>query len=191
MSDRILFHLDDDLVEAQPGETIWQVANRLGTEIPHLCYSDAPGYRADGNCRACMVEIDGERVLSASCVRHPTPGMRVRSASDKAKSARKMVIEMLGADQPKREEAHDPNSSFWHWADHLEVADSRFPRRDSAPKPDFSHPAMAVQLDACIQCNLCVRACREVQVNDVIGMAYRASGRPVRSIGCCASAGTV
>ncbi|MCW2236887.1 formate dehydrogenase subunit alpha [Azospirillum canadense] len=173
MSDRILFHLDDELVEAQPGETIWQVANRLGTEIPHLCYSDAPGYRADGNCRACMVEVDGERVLTASCVRHPTAGMRVRSASDKAKFARKMVIEMLVTDQPKREEAHDPNSSFWHWADHLEVSDSRFPRRESAPKPDFSHPAMAVQLDACIQCNLCVRACREVQVNDVIGMALR------------------
>ena len=173
MNDRIHFHLDDQLVEALPGETIWQVANRLGTEIPHLCYSDTPGYRADGNCRACMVEIDGERVLSASCVRHPTAGMRVRSASDKAKFARKMVNEMLVADQPKREVAHDPNSTFWSWADHLDVTESRFPRRESAPQPDFSHPAMAVQLDACIQCNLCVRACREVQVNDVIGMALR------------------
>ena len=173
MSDRILFHLDDQLVEAHPGETIWQVANRLGTEIPHLCYADEPGYRADGNCRACMVEIDGERAMSASCVRHPTPGMRVRSASENAKFARKMVIEMLVADQPKREEAHDPDSKFWRWADRLEVSDSRFPSRDHAPKPDFSHPAMAVQLDACIQCNLCVRACREVQVNDVIGMALR------------------
>ncbi|AWJ85924.1 formate dehydrogenase subunit alpha (plasmid) [Azospirillum sp. TSH58] len=173
MSDRILFHLDDELVEAHAGETIWQVANRLGTEIPHLCYADEPGYRADGNCRACMVEIDGERAMSASCVRHPTPGMRVRSASENAKFARKMVIEMLVADQPKREEAHDPDSKFWRWADRLEVSDSRFPSREHAPKPDFSHPAMAVQLDACIQCNLCVRACREVQVNDVIGMALR------------------
>ncbi|CAO3437105.1 formate dehydrogenase subunit alpha [Azospirillum argentinense] len=173
MSDRILFHLDDELVEAHVGETIWQVANRLGTEIPHLCYADEPGYRADGNCRACMVEIDGERAMSASCVRHPTPGMRVRSASENAKFARKMVIEMLVADQPKREEAHDPDSKFWRWADRLEVSDSRFPSRECAPKPDFSHPAMAVQLDACIQCNLCVRACREVQVNDVIGMALR------------------
>ncbi|CAO3459762.1 MULTISPECIES: formate dehydrogenase subunit alpha [Azospirillum] len=173
MSDRILFHLDDELVEAHAGETIWQVANRLGTEIPHLCYADEPGYRADGNCRACMVEIDGERAMSASCVRHPTPGMRVRSASENAKFARKMVIEMLVADQPKREEAHDPDSKFWRWADRLEVSDSRFPSRECAPKPDFSHPAMAVQLDACIQCNLCVRACREVQVNDVIGMALR------------------
>ncbi|MDQ2104181.1 formate dehydrogenase subunit alpha [Azospirillum isscasi] len=173
MSDRILFNLDGEMVEAHPGETIWQVANRLGTEIPHLCYADEPGYRADGNCRACMVEVDGERAMSASCVRHPTPGMRVRTASENAKFARKMVIEMLVADQPKREEAHDPDSKFWRWADRLEVAESRFPSREHAPKPDFSHPAMAVQLDACIQCNLCVRACREVQVNDVIGMALR------------------
>ena len=54
-----------------PGETIWQVAQRRGTEIPHLCYCPKPGYRADGNCRACMVEIEGERVLAASCIRKP------------------------------------------------------------------------------------------------------------------------
>src|SRR5207237_2902750 len=63
-------------------------------------------------------------------------------------------------------------SRLWQWADALEVSDSRFPRRPP-PAPDCSHPAMAVQLDACIHCNLCVRACREVQVNDVIGMAGR------------------
>ena len=51
--------------------------------------------------------------------------------------------------------------------------------RESLPSPDFSHPAMRVALDACIQCNLCVRACREVQVNDVIGMAYRGHGSSI------------
>src|SRR3954469_22719810 len=60
----IQFELDGQLVEAKPGETIWQVAKRQGREIPHLCYSPAPDYRADGNCRACMVEIEGERVLA-------------------------------------------------------------------------------------------------------------------------------
>jgi len=172
MSETIAFELDGKTVEAQPGESIWQVATRLGTEIPHLCYSTAPDYRADGNCRACMVEIEGERVLAASCIRKPTPGMRVKTASESAKSARKMVFELLVGDQPARETAHDPDSKFWNWADKVGVADSRFPRREAPPK-DFSHPAMAVQLDACIQCNLCVRACREVQVNDVIGMALR------------------
>jgi formate dehydrogenase major subunit len=172
MTDAIKFLLDGDEVEAQPGETIWQVANRRGTEIPHLCYSPVPGYRPDGNCRACMVEIEGERVLAASCIRKPSAGMKVRTSSERAKESRKLVFELLVADQPARATAHDPDSKFWNWADRVAVADSRFPR-DVRPVPDRSHPAMAVHLDACIQCTLCVRACREVQVNDVIGMAAR------------------
>jgi formate dehydrogenase major subunit len=172
MTDTIKFTLDGAEVEARPGETIWQVANRRGVEIPHLCYSPAPGYRPDGNCRACMVEIEGERVLAASCVRKPAPGMKVHSASERAKDSRKLVFELLVADQPERATSHDPDSRFWNWADRVEVETSRFPV-GARPKADFSHPAMAVQLDACIHCNLCVRACREVQVNDVIGMAAR------------------
>jgi formate dehydrogenase major subunit len=172
MSEPIRFFLDGAEVEAQPGETIWQVANRRGIEIPHLCWLPKPGYRADGNCRACMVEIEGERVLAASCIRHPTPGMKVNSASERAKASRNLVFELLIGDQPDRAVAHDPNSRLWQWSDLLDVGTSRFPVR-AQPAPDRSHPAMAVQLDACIQCNLCVRACREVQVNDVIGMAGR------------------
>ncbi|HEX7389217.1 MAG TPA: formate dehydrogenase subunit alpha [Acidiphilium sp.] len=164
--------LDGKEVIAREGETIWQVANRLGTEIPHLCYSPEPGYRADGNCRACMVEIDGERVLAPSCTRKPAAGMRVKSASERASKARRMVMELLIADQPARKTSHDPDSAFWTWADRQEIAASRLPHSDRWA-PDSSHPAMRVNLDACIQCNLCVRACREVQVNDVIGMAFR------------------
>src|ERR1051325_3371565 len=172
MTDPIRFTLDGAEVEAAPGETIWQAANRRGIEIPHLCWLPKPGYRADGNCRACMVEIEGERVLAASCIRHPTPGMKVQSASERARASRELVFELLIGDQPKREAAHDPDSRLWQWADALKIEHGRFPGR-AAPAPDRSHPAMAVQLDACIHCNLCVRACREVQVNDVIGMAGR------------------
>lgn len=169
---KVQFELDGKMVEAAPGESIWQVAKREGTEIPHLCYSPEPDYRADGNCRACMVEIEGERVLAASCKRMPTVGMKVKSASERAKSARKMVMELLVADQPARETSHDPDSKFWNWADKVEVSESRFPAAERW-SGDHSHPAMSVNLDSCIQCGLCVRACREVQVNDVIGMAYR------------------
>ncbi|MGQ0675691.1 MAG: formate dehydrogenase subunit alpha [Rhodospirillales bacterium] len=172
MTKTIPFTLDGKAVEAGDGETIWQVARRVGTEIPHLCYAPEPGYRADGNCRACMVEIEGERVLAASCIRKPAPGMKVKTASDRAKASRRMVFELLLADQPKRATSHDPQSKFWKWADKVGLGESRFPDRH-APVPDRSHPAMAVNLDACINCNLCVRACREVQVNDVIGMAAR------------------
>lgn len=172
MSDTIHFILDGKEVEAQPDETIWQIARRYNTQIPHLCYSPEPGFRADGNCRACMVEIEGERVLAASCLRKPTAGMKVHTANERARTAQRMVMELLVADQPPRQVAHDRASHLWQWADRLGVSDSRLPKRESC-LPDTSHPAMHVALDACINCNLCVRACREVQVNDVIGMAYR------------------
>jgi formate dehydrogenase major subunit len=81
---KIQFELDGQQVEAINGETIWQVAKRQGREIPHLCYSPEPDYRPDGNCRACMVEIEGERVLAASCKRTPSVGMKVKSASPRA-----------------------------------------------------------------------------------------------------------
>src|SRR3954466_11273588 len=130
----IAFTLDGQEVAAREGETIWQVAQRHGTDIPHPCYAPEPGYRPDGNCRACMVEIDGERVLAASCIRTPTAGMKVKSASDRAETARKMVFELLIADQPDRNtQAHDPASKFWGWADRLGIAHSRLPGREHQP----------------------------------------------------------
>ena len=178
MSDKINFTLDDKALEASAGETIWQCAERAGIEIPHLCYSKAPDYRADGNCRVCMVEIEGERVLAASCIRQPSEGMVINSANERATTARKMVMELLVADQPPRESSHDPNSELWHWAEQMGQTESRFPARQT-PAADNSHTAMAVNLDACIHCTRCVRACREVQVNDVIGMAGRGANNKI------------
>ncbi len=173
MGDKITFELDGRVVEAAPDETIWQVAQRAGTTIPHLCWRPEKGYRADGNCRACMVEIDGERVLAASCVRKPADGMKVKTQSERATKSREMVFELLLADQPAKSVAHDPQSAFWTWVGDMGIAEtSRYPARE-AIESDTSHTAIAVNLDACIHCNLCVRACREVQSNDVIGMAYR------------------
>ncbi|MEM6662278.1 MAG: formate dehydrogenase subunit alpha [Pseudomonadota bacterium] len=171
----IKFTLDGREVEAAPGESIWEVAKREGTLIPHLCHKDAPGYRSDGNCRACMVEIEGERTLAASCIREVRDGMVVNSQCDRANKARKMVMELLVADQPEREIAHDRSSHLWDMADKQGVSTSRFPKIEEKRVPilDDSHVAMRVNLDACISCNLCVRACREVQVNDVIGMSGR------------------
>ncbi len=175
MSDKIHFMLDGQKVEATPGQTIWEVANGQGLVIPHLCHKPAPGYRPDGNCRACMVEVEGERTLVASCIREAQEGMVVTTNSARAESARKMVVEMLVTDQPDRDVAHDKSSHLWDMAEVNGIETSRFPKLtpDHVPLLDDSHVAMRVNLDACIQCGLCVRACREVQVNDVIGMAGR------------------
>lgn len=171
--------LDGMTVTAYEGETLWQVAKRAGETIPHLCFKEAEGYRADGNCRACMVEIEGERTLAASCIRPAAPGMVVRSQhSSRAVTARQGVLELLLADQPEREQSPDRSSHLWQMADLLAidvmaVKQSLPAQSQPSPAQDCSHSAMAVNLAACIDCNLCVRACREVQVNDVIGQAYR------------------
>src|SRR5438046_3754668 len=172
------FFIDDREIDIRAGETIFRAARRLDIKLPHLCYLPKPGYRPDGNCRVCMVEVEGERVLAASCIRTPTPGMKVRTQTEHAKTARRMVMELLLTDQPPKDVAHDPDSEFWKTVGRAQLAGSPFPRR-AATAPDRSHPAMAVNLDACIQCNLCVRACREVQVNDVIGMAGRGHGEKI------------
>ena len=180
--------LDGVRVQAFSGESLWQVAKRAGDRIPHLCFKDAPGYRADGNCRACMVEIEGERTLAASCIRPAMPGMVVRSASsERVRTAREGVMVLLLADQPARADSPDRSSHFWEMVDLMaldidapDAPHARLPKRREAPTPpDTSHTAMHVNLDACIDCNLCVRACREVQVNDVIGLAHRGAGAKI------------
>ncbi|MBF86783.1 MAG: formate dehydrogenase subunit alpha [Pelagibacterales bacterium] len=168
----IKFYLDDLEVIAFEDESIWEVSDRLGIRLPHLCHSAEPGYRSDGNCRACMVEIEGENVLAASCIRKPLEGMKVKTNTAKASNSRKSVFELLAADQPDRNMHPDPDSKFWKWTDDINIENNKFPKLKNVVV-DNSHTAMHVNLDACINCNLCVRACREVQVNDVIGMSYR------------------
>jgi formate dehydrogenase major subunit len=166
--DTITFNLNGRDVSALPGEPIIEVAKREGIAIPHLCYK--PGLDAVGNCRACMVEIGGERVLAPSCCRNATPGMKVTTDSERVQRAQKTVLELLLADMPER--AYTRDNELDQWAAKLNVGKPRFASREQHGA-DLSHPAIAVNLDACIQCTRCLRACRDEQVNDVIGLAFR------------------
>ena len=177
------FKLDGKTIVAYGGETILKAAKRHGVDIPHLCFKD--GYRPDGNCRACVVEINGERTLAPSCCRSATAGMEVKANSERALKSQKLVLEMLLSDMPDEgykwvgdsdaERLQQQHGELSEWANRLDVQvrpELKALRRHQ-PDADLSHPAMAVNLDACIQCNRCVRACREEQVNDVIGYAMR------------------
>jgi formate dehydrogenase major subunit len=175
------FKLDGVAMKAFENESIIDAAKRHDVDIPHLCYKE--GYRADGNCRACVVEIDGERTLAPSCCRSVTAGMNVKAFSERAVKSQKMVLEMLLSDMPdtgykwNEKDESQQHGELSEWAARMDVTvrpELKALRREQ-PKSDYSHPAMAVNLDACIQCNRCVRACREEQVNDVIGYAMRGS----------------
>jgi formate dehydrogenase major subunit len=164
----IEFKLNGETVIGRPDEPIIRTAKKHGVAIPHLCHGG--NQRSDGNCRACVVEIKGERALAPSCCRYPTQGMEVTTNSARALASQRMVLELLLSDMPEQEYTLD--NKLNNWAKRLGVGKPRFARREQ-PKADISHPAIAVNLDACIQCTRCVRACREVQVNDVIGYAGR------------------
>jgi formate dehydrogenase major subunit len=166
----VRFTLNGTAVVGRADESLIEAAARHGIEVPRLCYKE--GMRPDGNCRTCMVEIKGERVLAPSCCRYPTEGMEVTTDSPRAVASQKMVLELLLSDVP--ETSYTLDSELDRWARRLSVGKPRFAARHQ-PVQDLSHPAIAVNLDACIQCGRCVRACREEQVNDVIGYAFRGS----------------
>jgi formate dehydrogenase major subunit len=175
----VQFTLNGQSVEAPAGKSIFNIAKDLGINIPHLCHKE--GLAPDGNCRACVVEVDGERTLAPSCCRSATPGMKVRTDSERAVKSQKMVLEMLLADLPEQghkwldDRAEAPHGELSQWAEHhgVQVRPALAALQREAVPADLSHPAMAVNLDACIQCNRCQRACRDLQVNDVIGLAFR------------------
>ena len=173
------FTLNGQSVQAPAGKSIFNIAKELGIEIPHLCHKE--GLEPDGNCRACVVEIDGERTLAPSCCRSATAGMKVQTDSPRAQKSQDMVLEMLLADLPEQgykwleDDDTAPHGELSQWAQsrQVQVRPQLAALRREAVPADLSHPAMAVNLDACIQCNRCQRACRDLQVNDVIGLAFR------------------
>ena len=167
-SPTVTFTLDGQPVSGRADESILQIAQRHGVQIPHLCFS--AGLEAAGNCRVCMVEVQGERVLAASCCRQASNGMQVHSRSERALKSQQLVLELLQSDMP--EVALTRHNEVDQWAARLKVGKPRFAAR-ARVAADLSHPAIAVNLDACIQCTRCLRACRDEQVNDVIGLAFR------------------
>ncbi|HEX5137840.1 MAG TPA: formate dehydrogenase subunit alpha [Planctomycetota bacterium] len=159
--------IDGKRVGARPGMTIWEAAREAGIDVPVLCHD--PRFEPVGVCRMCAVEVEGARVMAAACVRKIEEGMVVRTASEKVERCRKMLTELLMSDQPEvsPKEGTTGGDKLWALAEKYGV-DVRLPRGNSRPE-DLSSPAIAVHHQACILCDRCIRACDEVQVNEVIG----------------------
>src|SRR5512132_2099430 len=135
----IEFKLNGQTVVGRPDEKIIETAKKHGVTIPHLCHGG--NQRSDGNCRACVVEIKGERALAPSCCRYPTQGMEVTTNSPRALASQKMVLELLMSDMPETQ--YTLNNKVDVWAKKLNVGKPRFAKRKQ-PAADLSHPGIAV-----------------------------------------------
>ena len=162
--------IDGREVTAIEGSTIWAAAKAAGIDIPVLCHDER--YDPVGVCRMCVVDV-GAPAFAASCVRACESGMQVQTATPEIERSRAVLTEMLLADQPDRE--HDPKQTTTADNELLALAD-RFgvTQNDALPRAngrgtDLSSPVIAVDHDSCILCDRCVRACDDIQGNDVIG----------------------
>ncbi len=163
----ITLHIDGREVTVSEGATIWEAALSAGIAIPTLCHQ--PGLDPVGVCRMCVVEVEGARVMAASCVRAVEPDMVVRTASDKVERCRRMLTELLMSDQPETSprQITTGDDELFALAERYAV-EVRLPRGNSRPQDDTSK-VIAVDHQACILCDRCIRACDDVQNNDVIG----------------------
>jgi formate dehydrogenase major subunit len=161
--------IDGTDVTVPAGTTIYTAAKQAGIEIPVLCHDER--FDPVGVCRMCVVDTGG-RVLAAACVRPVEDGMEVKTQTEQVERQRAQLTGLLMADQPAPEE--DPKETTT--GDNLLLALARRYSVDADNLPlargrgvDDSNPVIHVNHDACILCDRCVRACDDVQGNDVIG----------------------
>ncbi len=160
--------------EAEPGQTILEVARQHDLDIPTLCYHK--DLSPTGNCRMCMVEVKGGRFLQAACVTPVWEGMDIQTHSSKVVHDRKMTLEMMLANHPQDCITCDASGE-------CELQDLAYEYQARAPEwgskgtryPVNSdpNPFIRVDMNRCILCRRCVLACGEIQVRDVWGIANR------------------
>ena len=163
--------IDGRSLTAPAGATIWEAARSAGIDIPTLCHD--PKLEPVAVCRVCVVDVENARTLPAACIRQVEEGMAVRTDTERVRRTRRTLVELLEAGQPKADDRRKPaeQDELARLSVQLRSDPSRFAATCSNPTmpPDLSSPVIAVDLNACILCDRCIRACDDVQVNDVIG----------------------
>src|SRR5208282_4134197 len=159
--------IDGTKVAVPEGTTVFDAARLNGIAIPTLCHQQ--NETPVGVCRLCVVDVNA-RVFTASCIRPVEPGMVVKTASEKVKSARHTLIELLMSDHPTpcARQQQTGDCELETLARLENISEPRYSRRSTSRGKDSSSPSIAVDFDACILCERCIRGCSEIRENFVL-----------------------
>jgi formate dehydrogenase alpha subunit len=161
-------------VKVEGGTTILEAARTAGIEIPTLCHS--PDLKPTGNCRICVVEVQGARTLAGACHTPVADGMVIETESAKVKMARKATIELLMAAHTGEcvTDEHTGSCALRRLADRLECGAPRFFMRRPRWYPmEAANPYVLRDMSKCILCRKCISACTEIAGRNVFSLAYR------------------
>jgi predicted molibdopterin-dependent oxidoreductase YjgC len=167
--------IDGMEVTYTPGETIYQIADRNGKQIPTLC--NDPRLEPFGGCRLCVVEVDGSNNPVASCTTLATPDMVVRTKTDALEAYRRVLLELLVSEN--REVDVDPlrgyaSQEFADLVDRYDARTARFAgQRSGRSRMDDDNPFILRDYDLCISCYRCVRVCAEREGDYAISVMNR------------------
>ncbi len=151
----ITLTIDGQEVTAEEGKTLLEVAREMGEDVPTICFHEAT--TANGLCRMCVVEVEGQRVLQPACIVKAGAGMKVQTRSEKVVRSRRTILEMLASTMDLSEAAEVQNMMYDYGA-----STSRFPdaeRRESEVKDD--NPMYVRDYSKCLLCWRCVQVCAE------------------------------
>lgn len=169
----ITLTIDGEEVTVSEGTTILEAARRINIKIPHLCYMD--GLVPHGACGICLVEVEGERNLTRSCVRPVQQGMKVYTSNAKIRNIRKMLLELLLSDHPTDCFTCDRslNCELKELASNLGVKTIRFEKSRNQRRKDETSLAIIRNPEKCVLCGRCVRVCNDIQTVGALDFANR------------------
>ncbi len=160
-------------ISAAEGMTILEAARENGILIPTMCYLE--GVHKFGSCRICVVELEGQKNLQASCITPVREGMVIQTNSKRVRDARKVLYELMLSDHPREclQCSRNQSCEFQKLGELIQISESRFEGEKSKEYIDDTSPSIVRDASKCILCKRCVTTCNEVQGVGILNTQFR------------------